>query len=107
VSTQQPPKSRRAIVAAVVLAPLPLPTVIDVRHVGLRLTFETVADGLHWASFLGTSGQSYLNSQDGNRYLRAGDATWHGWDVDLWAVDRPADELDPVDQAAVEKVAAS
>jgi hypothetical protein len=106
-------KSPRALLAAIVLAPVPIPGTIDMRdHDGqLFLTMATFADGLAWAAHLGAPDVSTYDNPNGHTYFtdcRVPD--WHGWRVTVWAskpTDAPAVELDAADLAAVEQVAAS
>lgn len=105
-------KSPRALLAAIVLAPAPVPQGIDIRDDGkLFLTMATFADGLAWAAHLGAPDTSTYDNPNGHTYFtdcRVPD--WHGWPVTIWAsrpTDAPAVELDAADLAAVEQVAAS
>jgi hypothetical protein len=106
-------KSPRALLAAIVLAPAPVPQCIDIRDDGqsLFLTMATFADGLAWAAHLGAPNASTYDNPNGHTYFtdcRVPD--WHGWRVTIWAsrpTDAPAVELDAAEMAAVEQVAAS
>lgn len=101
-------KSRRAMVALVALADLPMPQAI--RFVGdiLSLDVDAVAEGQAWSQFLGGETDTYIHD-DGRRYLREGTIRWHGWSVQIHASDPPSvaggGELDPETVAALEAIA--
>jgi hypothetical protein len=93
----------RAMLALIALTDLPMPTRISFHPDGeiLGLSFERLAAGIAWSSFLGGRTDTYENP-DGRRYLDEGLITWHGWDVQLHAYE-PID-ADPVDTPLPEDV---
>jgi hypothetical protein len=70
----------------------------------LYLTCTSIDDGVRWAEHLDIKVAPYLNA-DGNRYLGANTGSWCGWDVVLWASEKPG-ETDHLDEDTTAALAA-
>lgn len=107
VTTRKPARSMLALVA--LATDLPMPTSVRFRtntidgtpiiEVGLR----SIAEGLEWAAHFGITAKPYTYS-DKYLYLGAQNTTerWHGWLVDVDAVE---DVADPADEITDERAA--
>lgn len=104
--------SLRQMYAHVALAPshLPVPSGLRESVDRIEIICRTTAEGMAWCQFLGsTEATTYLNP-DGNTYIRRGWSTWHGWNVNVWAVDHPDDttaDLDDATRTALTEVVGS
>lgn len=91
----------RRMLALIALADLPTPeSVAFYSETGLALSFGRLADGQAWSRFLEGSTGTY--TYNGRVVLDEGRITWHGWRVQLHAVE----DLPPVPAFLDEDLAA-
>jgi len=101
------PRAMLALIALATEVPTPKSVSFYRDSAIFSLSFERLAAGLAWSTFLGGQTETYVN-KDGRRYLDEGAITWHGWRVQLHASE-PANDATteaPLAEDVTERLAA-